>query len=274
MVCKMVKKGVLGAALGAGVLALLFGTAAPSYVKTAFHKVRQSAKASVPFEYDIDRARQDVAKLEPAIQQGIELLAKAQVDVEHLQKEIQVTGAQLSQEGRELVALRDHLQTGVDNVQLAGGVNYSAKEVRKELAKRLDHYTQVKRIVAEKEDTLKIRQQNVIAARDQLNAMHDAKRELLTRIEGIETKLNQIKATRASSQVNFDDSAIGRAKASVAELESRLEEMAKIDELKGQYSEKGISVIVEPSRDVLKEIDAEFGPKASTGTDRSASRSL
>ncbi len=41
MMCAMVKKGLLGAALGTGALFLVFGTSAPSYVKTAFHKVRQ-----------------------------------------------------------------------------------------------------------------------------------------------------------------------------------------------------------------------------------------
>ena len=44
MMCSMVKKGLLGAALGAGALFLVFGTSAPSYVKTAFHKVRQNVK--------------------------------------------------------------------------------------------------------------------------------------------------------------------------------------------------------------------------------------
>ena len=48
MVCSMVKKGVLGAVLGAGTLFLVFGTSAPSYVKTAFHKFRQGAKTQFP----------------------------------------------------------------------------------------------------------------------------------------------------------------------------------------------------------------------------------
>jgi chromosome segregation ATPase len=262
MVCKLLKKGLIGAALGAGTLGLLFGTSAPNYVQTAFHKVRASARASVPFEYDIDKARQEVSKLEPAIIQGIEALAKAEVESEHLQKEIVATRNDLNREGRELVTLREHLKTG--DVQLTGGVAYSPKEIQRDLARRLDHYTQVKRILAEKEETLKIRQQNVIATRDQLGVMQASKRELMTRIEGIETKLNQMKATRAASRFNFDDSAVGRAKASVAELETRLEEMAKIDELKGKYSERGVSVVVEPSRDVLKEIDAEFGTSSKT----------
>ena len=57
MVCKMVKKGVIGAALTAGALYLAFGTHAPSYVRTAFHKVRHTAKDSVPIQFDIERAR-------------------------------------------------------------------------------------------------------------------------------------------------------------------------------------------------------------------------
>src|SRR5438067_413748 len=91
MVCKMVKKGIVGAALGAGALALLFGTSAPSYIKTAFCKVRQTAKGSVPIQFEIDRARQEVVDLEPAIHQNLENLTRAEVDAEHLQAEIVAT---------------------------------------------------------------------------------------------------------------------------------------------------------------------------------------
>ena len=48
MMCAMVKKGLVGAALGAGALFLVFGTSAPSYVKTAFHKVRQKSRVRFP----------------------------------------------------------------------------------------------------------------------------------------------------------------------------------------------------------------------------------
>ena len=68
MVCSMVKKGLLGAALAAGALYLVFGTSAPSYVRTAFHKVRHNAKDAVPVQFEIDRARDEIAALEPAIQ--------------------------------------------------------------------------------------------------------------------------------------------------------------------------------------------------------------
>jgi len=84
MVCSMVKKGIVGAALGAGALFLVFGTHAPSYMKTAYHTVRRDVKNAVPLPFDIDRARDLIASLEPAIKDDIEQLARAEVDVEHL----------------------------------------------------------------------------------------------------------------------------------------------------------------------------------------------
>ena len=63
MVCSLIKKGLLGAALGAGTLFLVFGTSAPSYVKTAFHKMRQTAKDSIDPRFEIERARSDGATL-------------------------------------------------------------------------------------------------------------------------------------------------------------------------------------------------------------------
>lgn len=255
MVCKMVKKGVLGAVLGAGALALLFGTAAPSYVKTAFCRARQAVKAEVPFEFEIDRARQEIAALDPAIERNLEALAKAEVAVENLERQVVATRDDLNREGRELVALKDMIQ---DGNRLTGGVSYTPAELKGELARRFDHYKLLKQTLAAREETLKARQKNVVAAREQLDIAKAARRDLMAKIEAVEARHNQIKATRQASEFEFDDSAVGRAKQIVSDLETRLDEMAKIDELKGQYLDHP-TIKVEPGRDVVKEVEDEFG---------------
>src|SRR6516162_11439972 len=88
MVCSMVKKALIGAALGAGTLFLVFGTHAPSYMKTAYKQVRRDVKDAVPLPFDIERAREEIASLEPAIRENIEKLARAEVDVEGLETDI------------------------------------------------------------------------------------------------------------------------------------------------------------------------------------------
>ena len=270
MACSMIKKGLLGATLGAGALYLAFGTSAPSYVRTAFHRVRDNAKSSVPVQFEIDRAREEIASLGPAIHDNIENLARAQVEVEHLDREIVAIRTNLGSEKKVLTTLRESLNTG--DFKLAGNVTYTADEVKSELKHRWDHYQQVGGLLKDKEETLKAKQKAVIAARQQLSQMAAAKQALLTKLAGIEARLKMIQSTKESNEFNFDDSSLARAKASVADLEKRLDVMAQTAEMEGKFSDAGIPVIIEPGRDVLKEMDAEFGPpavKTSGGPDKS-----
>jgi chromosome segregation ATPase len=262
MACSMIKKGLLGVGLGAGALYLAFGTSAPSYVRTAFHRVRDNVKHSTPVPFEIDRARDQIAELEPAIHDNIENLARAQVEVEALDREIVAIRANLNSEKKVLTALRGSLESG--DFKLAGNVTYTADEVKTELKHRLDQYHRVGSELKDKEETLKSKQKTVIAARQQLQQLATAKQALATKLAGIEARLKMIQTTKESNEFNFDDSALARAKASVADLERRLDVMARTAEMEGKYSDSGIPVIVEPGRDVLKEMDAEFGPPAKT----------
>ena len=138
MVCSMVKKSLLGAALGAGTLFLVFGTSAPSYVRTAYHKIRQGAKDSVPPQFDIDRARQDIADLKPMFDQNKETLARAEVETEHLEREVVTIQANLDKEQKTIIALQHSLKTG--DFRLTGHVSDTANEVKAELMHRVDHF--------------------------------------------------------------------------------------------------------------------------------------
>jgi len=268
--CSLAKKAVLGTALTAGALYLVFGTSAPSYVRTAFHKVRHSAKNAVPVQFDIDRAREEIASLEPAIKDNIEILARAEVETEHLDREIGTIKSNLTSEKKAMLSLRESLDTG--NYRLAGRVVYTEDEVKGELAHRLDRYRNVTKILDEKEATLKAKQKAVIAARKQLANMAAQKKALLTKLEGIEAHLKMIEATKATNEFDFDDSTLARAKSTVADLEKRLEVMERKAEMEGNFVESGVPVSIEPGRDVVKEIDDEFGnPSKDSGskTDKS-----
>jgi len=274
MVCSIVKKGLLGAALGAGTLYLVFGTHAPSYVSTAFHKVRQNAKDAVGIQFEIDRTRGEIAHLEPAIKDNIEVLARAEVDVEHLEREIAAMQDNLAVEKRKLLAQRERLEKGEFRLTGRGSAD-TEEEARGDLARRLDHYRNTGQILKEKEATLKAKQRAVLGARQQLTNMAAQKKALETKLDGIEARLKMIEATKATNEFNFDDSSLARAKQSVAELEKRLDVMARVAEQEGKFAEGGMPVVVDPGRDVLKEIDDEFGGTARHESDpKGAGKSL
>jgi len=269
MVCSLVKKGVLGAALGAGALFLVFGISAPSYVRTAFHKARHSAQDRIPTQFQIDRARDEVSNLEPAIIENRETLARAEVDVEHLENEIASTQSNLAVEKRELLTLHDKVKNG--DYRLAAHVQ--DEEIKANLASRLDHYKAVSRVLEEKEATLKARQKAVSAARLQMTNLVAAKRNLMTKLEGIEAKLRMIEATQGKNEFNFDDSALSRAKQTISDLEKRLEVKARVAEIEGRFSDGGLPIL-EPGRDVVREIEAEFGTPVKGTETKTGDKSL
>jgi chromosome segregation ATPase len=271
MACSLMKKGLLGAAMGAGALYLAFGTSATSYVRTAIHRLRDTTKSMTSPEFDIDRARGEIASLEPAIKDNIENWARAQTEVEALDREIVAIRTNLGTEKQKMLTMRESLNTG--DLKLAGNVSYTADEVKTELKHRWDHFKQVSDLLKDKEDTLKAKQKAVIAAKEQLTQMAAAKQVLATKLAGIEARLKMIQTTKESNEFNFDDSALARAKASVSDLEKRLDIMARTAEMEGKFSDGGIPVIIEPARDVVKEMDAEFGPPA-VKTSGSSDKSL
>jgi chromosome segregation ATPase len=268
----MVKKGLIGAALGAGALFLVFGTHAPSYVKTAFHKTRNEIKNAVPLPFDIDRARQEIASLEPAIKENMVLLARTEVEAEKLNEEIVVMRTNMDNEKKALLTLRDSLKTGEYRLAGHSSVAYTEDEVKCDLARRKDSYDNVKKILEAKESTLKAKQSEIIAFRKQLETMMAQKKALSIKLDEIEARLRQIEATQTANEFQFDGSALSRAKETVSDLENRLKVLARQVELEGRYAGTGVPVEVKPGRDVVKEIDAEFGqpaPSASRTTGKS-----
>ena len=90
----------------------MFGTSAPSYVKTAFHKVRQTAKDSVTrSSRSTGRGRRSPTSSRRSIRTR-RRLARAEVAVEHLEREIAELQANLDREKDTILALRDKVKTG------------------------------------------------------------------------------------------------------------------------------------------------------------------
>jgi chromosome segregation ATPase len=261
MVCSLVKKGLLGAALGAGALYLAFGTSAPSYVKTAFCKFRQSAKESIDPRFEIERARNEIASLQPAFEQNKETLARAEVAAERLQKEIGEVQASLDQKKATILAMREQFKRG--DFRLTGHVNGTADELKARLANRLEEYKATENMLKEKQELLKSKKQMIESAHNQLENLRTQKAALLTRLANIEARLSVIEASQAKSEFNFDSSALARAKEAVASLEERLDVMQHVAEINDKYGDidgRSTGTCVDPHRDVLKEVDEAFGP--------------
>ncbi len=263
MVCSLVKKGLLGATLGAGALYLAFGTSAPSYVKTAFCKVRQTAKESINPRFEIERARQEIASLKPAFDQNKETLARAEVAAEELEKDITVVQASLDRQKTQITKMAAQLKAG--DFRLTGHIVGTADEAKTRLANRLDEYKATEGVLKKKQELLKSKRQMIETAHSQLETLRAQKASLETQLSDIEAQLSVIEASQEKSGFNFDDSALSRAKEAVAGLQERLNVMrhlAVINDKYGDIDGNKSASCVDANRDVLKEVDEAFGPSS------------
>lgn len=259
MIFGMIKKSVMAGVLGMAALGAVFGTPAGSYVRTAFFKIRSVAKDAVPVQFEIDRARQEVQQLEPAIRQHIEVLARAEEDVKRLDGEIMETTANLEKQKSAILALRARAD---EPLVRQAAYSTGATDLQEALRAKLDGYNRCERILSEKKATLASRQKVVEAAKEHLTAIATQKKALESKIEEIQARLAAIEANNARNKYHFDGSALSRAKKSVNELDERLNVVSRVAEMEGRLADDGtLGPESVSAGDVKSEIDAKFGLK-------------
>ncbi len=105
----MIRKSIIGGAVAVLLAGLLFGRDAWSYVSTSAGWVKDSVKSSVPMEFEIERARTMIKNLVPDIQKNMHVIAKEEVEVERLAKQITAHEEKLTADRSNILRLKSDL---------------------------------------------------------------------------------------------------------------------------------------------------------------------
>lgn len=221
---KKVITSALGFALVAGVL---LGTNAWSYVKTAGNRVSQAAEDSVPIEFQIDRARQMVSDLAPEVRRSMHVIAKEEIALENLGKQIAKAEENADKSKNEILRLQSDLSDGREVFRYAGH-SYSRDEVSEDLSRRFCRFKVSDETLAHLKSMRDARSKNLSAARQKLTAMVSAQKKLETDITNLEAKRKLVEVAQASSDVVFDDSQLARAKELISDIRTKLDVAAKL----------------------------------------------
>lgn len=217
----MVRKLVI---VSGGVVALmvLFGTTARSYLRTSGGYVRQAVHDSVPIEFQIDRARTMIRDLAPEVRKNLHVIAREEVEVKRLEERIERSKGRLKQEKSQILRLKDDLAEGKDTYTYAGRT-YGADQVKADLANRFNRYKTGDATLASLEQIHAARQRSLQAARQRLEGMLAARRQLEVEVENLEARRQMIAAAQTTSQFHFDDSRLGHVKELITDLRTRLD---------------------------------------------------
>lgn len=253
----MLKKCMLGGAACMLLGGFFFGRDAVSYVTTAAGWAQDSVRDSVPIDFEIERARKLVRDLVPDIRANMHVIAKEEVELTRLEKQIGDTEEKLARDREGVIRLRDDLAEGTQEV-VYGGRTYSAQQVKVDLSHRFERFKTTESTLESLRDIFAARQKGLDAARQKLEGMLAEKKQLEVEVENLQARLKMLEAAQTTAEYNFDDSRLSRAKKLVGDLRTRLEVDERLINSEGYFQDE-IPIEEETgAEDILDEVTQYF----------------
>jgi len=202
----------------------IFGGDLWSYLGTATSEVRDAARSNVPVEFEIERAKNMVADLVPEIKKNMDTIAREEVALERLDKQIAALGGRMGDAKGEMLTLEADLSNDIGAPRFTYcGKTYTRGQVEADLASRFERYQVDEATLAAQEQMKTVREQSLATAKEKLQAYLGQKRQLEVQLEQLGARLKMIDLAKTTSEFNFDADSLGEAKELVAELQARLD---------------------------------------------------
>lgn len=257
----MMKKAIVGSLAAATLGTMMFGGDAVSYMKSGFNEVHDAVRAEVPIEFELRRARDEVAALVPEIHKSLHVIAEQQVEVENLQATIEHKQAALEDQEEAILALNEDLKSGEAKFVYAGH-KYTAGEVQRDLAERFNRFKVAEETVKAQREILEAKQKALAAHTQTLEGMLSQKKDLEVQLERLDAKLRTVEARKQISSLEIDDSKLAKAKSLIKEIDKKLDVEARMLDAEGNFTglipvETKTEVPVDISEQVAKYFDGD-----------------
>ncbi len=256
----MCKKFVFGSAAVLILGTLMYGSNTLGYVQTAFGKARQRANDAVPVAFQIDAAKNQLAKIDPEIKDMVWQIAKEKAQVKKLTTQVAQQDIELEKQYKEMMALRQHVNTGDKFYVATNGKAYTNERVKEDLSHRFSMYQTGEKTNAKSKEILKLREGSLESAIAKLEEAKSQKRELEVQIENLAARQKMNEVVITASQINIDNSQLSKARQMLEDIDARLaaeEEMLNlIPKYTGQIPVNQSAV--ESTEDVIDAFDAYF----------------
>ncbi len=219
---KWIKRLVIGSVvlgvIGAGVV----WTGTSSYVRSSGRMLKTAVKDAIPFEFEIQRARDLLDDIVPELRANLRLVAAEEVEVATLGKDIERQKADLEVERRKVKKLRNALNLQHVTYRFRG-MDFDREELVSELARRFDQLRTTEKLIDGRLDLLKNRERSLDAAIRKLEKTRLGRVQLESEIEALEGQFLLTQAQATESEFRLDDSKLAQTRRVIVELKKRLQ---------------------------------------------------
>ncbi len=249
----MVKKVALGTLAVAAVSSFVFGRDVWSYVATGADNVRSAVRSGVPVEFEIERARKEVANLTPEIRKSLHVIAEQEVAVQNLRSSITRQEEKLASQEEAILSLNSDLKSNRAKFVYASRT-YDRKAVQKDLADRFNRFKLAEDALDRDRQSLAAKEQAVESMKTKLEEMLSARKDLEVEIDRLEARLRSVEAAETIAHLEIDDSQLARARNLISGIHRDLDVRQKMVDAEANFTG---TIPVEQDRAVPENIEEE-----------------
>jgi chromosome segregation ATPase len=217
----MCKKFAVAALAVVAGLFIVKSTYLGAYARTAWGKVKSTAKSQIPLEFQLESLRNEVTQLTPDMKRHCNQIAEEMVAVQNLRNQITDIRTGLDKQKDLVRTMSDDLKRGTAKISYNGRV-YSAERIREKLSRDLASCKRCAQELKAKEQLLEARERGLDAAREQLSSMKSQKEQLEVQIAQMEADVRTLRVAQTKTNFQLDDSRLASIKAQLADIQNQL----------------------------------------------------
>ena len=256
MIKKWVKRGVLIAVISLVVGGVLFGGDVISYAKSSLKLTQETAKDSIPIEFELRRAKDLLEEIIPEIGANVRMIAEEEVEIAALKNEVENSVDSVADEKSKVSRFRNELSKDQQSYTF-GKRQYSRNEVTEELAWRFERLKEAELVLKSKKRLLIARENSLKSAMELLEKTKSQKRLLASKIEGLESQHRLVKATAIGTGIKVDSSKLAQTEKLISEIKKRLDVAERVLSHQSHFVQNGGIDIIE-EKDLVEEVDEYF----------------
>jgi len=225
-------KKILIAALAVGLgLAVIRGTWFGSHMRSQVREAFQKVKHSVPPEQEIARLRMEVKNLEGDDDKFIDKVARMDLAVTALSREVAKNKADLQKSEARLAKLHEEFNGGKTFVML-GEQKYTKNDLRVEALA----FKTAEENLKSKEASLEAQRKHLSLERNKLMKLRTIRQEMATELQKLETALAEERQSQAASESTIDDASYRRLRKEMDAVQGRIDLLKKKREIRGEIT--------------------------------------
>ena len=247
---------------------LFFGRDVASYITTAADRASEAVHDRVPFDFELDRAKGMIDGLEPKISKTLRSVAREEVEITQLQKQVSTLQKRRDDEKLQLTNLRQQLRSTTTTIPV--GIESATPIEAKRIAEaKFEHYKTTESTLRSLQSTLELRNEALVAAKFTLESLIQTKQQLTAEVAKLEARKRLMDATR-TEYVHKEDSHLAKTRELLQRLETRMQiEERVVETEQGLFDVPTLGVDdSHDSREIEERIDDYFatGQHSTSGT--------